>query len=164
MSKRFNLNQLAEITGFTTRTLRNYLRQGLLEGEKIDGNWSFTEEELGSFLSDSFVKQALESKRNAIVHDFLADTDKKQNSICLILDCPVSNEEAMENADFFCKMINEKVSDVQFVFRNERHMARYILRGSEDSVLSLVKEFYALTPKIPVPMRTMVEPSSTATS
>mgnify|MGYP002626706785 CR=1 FL=1 len=142
MNKNYNLNQVAEITGFTTRTLRNYLRQGFLEGEKIDGNWSFTEEELGKFLSDPFVKQGLESKRNAIVHDFLADTDKKENSICLILDCPVNNEEAMENADFFCKVINEKISDVRFTFRNERHMARYILRGSEDSVVSLMKEFY----------------------
>lgn len=135
-----------------------------MEGEKIDGNWSFTEDELGKFLIDPSVKQALESKRNTIVHDFLADTDKKQNSICLILDCPVSNEEAMENADFFCRVINEKNADVQFTFRNERHMARYILRGSEDSVVSLMKDFYALAPKIPVPMRNMVEPSSTATS
>ena len=33
----YNLNDLAMMTGFTTRTLRNYLNQGLLEGEKEPG-------------------------------------------------------------------------------------------------------------------------------
>ena len=42
----YNLNEVAMITGLTTRTLRNYLKLCLLKGEKIDGNWSFTEEEL----------------------------------------------------------------------------------------------------------------------
>ena len=31
----YNLNQVAMITGLTTRTLRNHLKQGLLKGEKI---------------------------------------------------------------------------------------------------------------------------------
>ena len=35
--EKYNLNDLAMMTGFTTRTLRNYLNQGLLEGEKENG-------------------------------------------------------------------------------------------------------------------------------
>ena len=44
----YNLNEIAMITGLTTRTLRNYLKADLLKGAKISGSWSFTEEELDS--------------------------------------------------------------------------------------------------------------------
>jgi len=50
----YNLNQVAMITGLTTRTLRNHLSLGTLKGEKIDGNWSFTEEELEAYIYDFF--------------------------------------------------------------------------------------------------------------
>ena len=42
----YDLNELAQMTGFTTRTLRTYLKQGLLHGEKVGGVWRFTPEEL----------------------------------------------------------------------------------------------------------------------
>lgn len=86
----YNLNEVAMITGLTTRTLRNYLKINLLKGEKVDGNWSFTEEELDEFLSRPAVKQAVAAKRNAVVYDFLSDPFKKGNRICTIMDLPVS--------------------------------------------------------------------------
>lgn len=46
MEKNYTLNELAMITGLTTRTLRNYLKMNILNGEKIDGIWTFTEEDL----------------------------------------------------------------------------------------------------------------------
>ena len=44
MEEIYNLNQLALMTGLSTRTLRNDLATGILEGEKEDGMWiPFTE-------------------------------------------------------------------------------------------------------------------------
>ncbi|MBR3095533.1 MAG: hypothetical protein IKH12_08090, partial [Clostridia bacterium] len=40
----------------------NHLKQGLLKGEKIDGNWSFSEEELTEYLADEAVKQAAQTQ------------------------------------------------------------------------------------------------------
>ena len=37
MERMYTLNDLALMTGFTTRTLRNYLTQGLLKGKKENG-------------------------------------------------------------------------------------------------------------------------------
>ena len=88
----YNLNQVAMITGLTTRTLRNHLKQGLLKGEKIDGNWSFTEEELDEYIADASVKQVILARQHAVVYDFLADPFKKTNRICTIMDFPVSTE------------------------------------------------------------------------
>ncbi len=51
MDRTYNLNELAMMTGFTTRTLRNYLMQGLLHGAKVNGTWQLTLEEIDGFLT-----------------------------------------------------------------------------------------------------------------
>ncbi|MDO5134074.1 MAG: helix-turn-helix domain-containing protein, partial [Eubacteriales bacterium] len=84
----YNLNQVAMITGLTTRTLRNHLKQGILKGNKIDGNWSFTEEEVETYIGDPGVRQAISAKQHAVIYDFLADPYKKTNRICTIMDFP----------------------------------------------------------------------------
>ena len=117
----YNLNQVAMITGLTTRTLRNHLKQGLLKGEKIDGNWSFSEEELDEYIADPF---------------------KKTNRICTIMDFPVSVEEALEIANFFGKEITEHGSDIEFRYINEKNYARFVLAGSEEQVHDLMKSYY----------------------
>jgi len=37
MEKTYSLSEIAMMSGFTERTLRSYLKQGLLNGEKTDG-------------------------------------------------------------------------------------------------------------------------------
>ena len=138
----YSLNDVAMITGLTTRTLRNYLKLNLLSGEKIDGNWSFTPEELDAFMSDPAVKQAIKAKCNAIVYDFLSNPVKKGNRVCTIMDFPVSAEEATEAADFFCDLVNKNGSDITFTFNMEKRFARFILSGPEDQVADFMKAYY----------------------
>ena len=138
----YNLNDVAMITGLTTRTLRNYLKMDLLKGEKVDGNWSFTEEELDVFMSNPVVKQAIKTKRNAVVYDFLSDPFKKGNRICTIMDLPVSDAEALETAGFFCDLVNKSGSDITFTYNPEKGFARFILSGSEDQVVDFMKAYY----------------------
>ncbi len=138
----YNLNQVAMITGLTTRTLRNHLKQGLLKGEKVDGNWIFTEEELDEYIADQTVKQSILAKQHAVVYDFLADPYKKMNRICTIMDFPVSVDEALGIAQFFGKEINDHGSDIEFRYINEKNYARFILSGSEEQVHDLMQAYY----------------------
>ena len=138
----YNLNQVAMITGLTTRTLRNHLKQGLLKGEKVDGNWIFTEEKLDEYIADQTVKQSILAKQHAVVYDFLADPYKKTNRICTIMDFPVSVDEALGIAQFFGKEINDHGSDIEFRYINEKNYARFILSGSEEQVHDLMQAYY----------------------
>ena len=45
------INQLSLITGLTDRTLRNYISAGILEGEKVNGTWHFTIEQIEAFIT-----------------------------------------------------------------------------------------------------------------
>lgn len=141
--ERVNLNQLALITGLTTRTLRNYLNQGVLKGEKIGGSWSFTEEAVEAFVTTPDVRRVLETKQNALVYDFMADNYKKGNRICMMMDFAVEREEAAEIANFFCHTITEIGEDVQFYCMDGRHGTRVILSGAEDMVMDIVQRYYA---------------------
>ena len=82
----YTLNDIATMTRLTTRTLRNYLRMGLLAGEKVDGIWRFSEEQLWEFMDNPSVRQGMHAKQNAIVTDFLLMGGRKENRTCVILD------------------------------------------------------------------------------
>lgn len=137
----YDINALAEITGFTTRTLRNYMNSGLLRGEKAKGVWRFSEEDVTAFFDQPAVRQSLGAKRNAMVFDFMADRWKRVNSACIILDFPVAREEAMEISDFFCRAVNE-CGGVSFRFHSEAQLARVILSGPEEAVMGIAMQYY----------------------
>ena len=143
MDRNYNLNEIAMMTGFSTRTLRNYLNQGLLKGEKVDGVWQFTAEEIDRFFAEPFVKEGLRIKRNGIVFDFLADRSKKAKRACMILDIPVSLKESKTLSDFFCKQM-ETVSDAVFTFDWSDGNARIILSGAEKSVAKIMEAYHRL--------------------
>ena len=138
----YTINDLAMITGLTTRTLRNYIRLGVLSGEKQDGSWRFTDEEIAAFFEDGGVRQSIRAKRHAAVFDFLADTGKKANRACVILDFAVSDEEGKEISSFFCDHINRRGTDISFGCWRERGLSRVILSGAEDSVADAVRAYY----------------------
>ena len=102
----YNIKELAMMTDLTTRTLRNYLRSGLLNGDKIDGMWQFTAENISDFISNPIVKPSIQAKNKAIVFDFLADDHKKEDSICTILDLHVSAAEADKISAFSIDLLS----------------------------------------------------------
>lgn len=144
MEKYYTLNELAMMTGVTTRTLRNYLKLNILSGEKVDGVWRFSEEEVSSFLSDPNVKPGIQAKKNALVYDFLLDNRKKTNSICTILDFCVSGEEAEEIGTYFCNAVSgaNECGNLEFSFEKSDEHVRVILKGSDEVVREIVNGYY----------------------
>lgn len=144
MERNYNLNEIALMTGFSTRTLRNYLNQGLLKGEKVNGAWQFTAEQVERFFAEPFVKEGLRIKRSGIVFDFLADRAKKAGRACVILDTPVSLNESQSLSEFFCKQM-ETVSDAVFTFDWSNGSARIIIAGAEESVASIMGAYNGMS-------------------
>jgi len=144
MNEFYTINEIATMTGLTTRTVRNYIKMGLLQGEKIDGVWQFSTEAVSDFMADKNVQPSIQAKKNGVVFDFLADNYKKVNEICTILDFPVSQEEAMEISEFFCReTCRENVGNMKFSFSYNNGIARVILKGTEDFVTEVMKKYYS---------------------
>ena len=143
MEKYYTLNEVAKMTGLTTRTLRNYLKMNVLRGEKVDGIWNFTEEEFAEFIQNPYVKPSLQAKNKAIVFDFLSQNEKRTNERCTIIDVNVDTHEAEEISSFFCNAINKrKEENINFSFEKNGSYVRVILRGHEDTVMEILNAYY----------------------
>ena len=142
MEKEFyTINDVSQMTGFTTRSLRNYILMGLLSGEKIDGIWQFSPEEFEAFISNPNVQPGIKTKNNHVVYDFLSENKEFENKICSILDLNLSPEEMKEFNDYFCNAINSCSTAVYKMEYNNGKM-RAIISGPEDFVESTIHGWY----------------------
>ena len=134
------INHLVLFTGLTDRTIRNYISSGILRGEKINGLWHFTPEQVEEFIRHPAVRPSIVAKNNALVYDFLLNNHKTDREICIILDIPGVEEKSV--ATFFCDRIcGENYRNFHFAFDGVPDTARIILKGDPAEVLRLVNEF-----------------------
>lgn len=137
----FVLNHLILITGLTERTLRNYIATGLLQGEKINGMWHFTPEQVEQFVRNPAVRPSILAKQNALVYDFLLRDRKTAPEACVILDLP--DFDAKSVAVFFCYRIsNGGYQNIRFAFDGVGRLPRVILSGNADEVFRLANEWH----------------------
>ena len=87
------INHLVLITGLTDRTIRNYISNGILHGEKINGLWHFTPEEVESFIAHPAVRPSILAKHHSAVYDFLLENKKDLCETCMIVDIPGRGKE-----------------------------------------------------------------------
>jgi len=134
------INHLVLITGLSDRTIRNYISAGILQGEKINGLWHFTPEQVESFICHPAVRPSILAKNNAAVYDFLLDNRKTACEACMILDLPEKNRK--EVSEYFCYRIsNENYSNISFSFDSVTDVPRVILKGNASEVLRLVNGY-----------------------
>jgi len=141
MDKLYNLNDLALISGFTTRTLRSDITAGTLDGEKVDGVWQFTAEQIDAYLEKPGIRRRATARQNALVYDFLADTHKSANGLCVVLDLPVAGEEVEEVQKFFCAEMC-KAHQAQFYARWIHGLLRVTLSGAEEEIARMLSDYY----------------------
>lgn len=137
----YTIGHIVQFTGLTDRTIRNYISSGILLGEKSNGVWQFTPEQVESFIRHPAVRPSIISKKNALIYDFLLDTKKTTPEICIILDLPDKDEK--EVAEFFCYTIsNGNFHNIQFSFDSLNGLPRVIIKGDCEEVLNLVNLYH----------------------
>ena len=122
MAETYTIQDIAGMTGLNERTIRSYLADGLLKGEKTDGAWRFTAEHFGDFLRQDMVRASVQAKANAVVYDFLITDRRKESAACLILDQP-----SAEGQEALSEQVNRL--ELRWAYRYQDGMARSILSG-----------------------------------
>ena len=138
----YTLGHLVMFTGLTDRTLRSYIKFGLLEGEKINGLWHFTPEQVESFITNKAVRPSILAKNNALIYDFILDRKKRAPECVLVLDITDGNRKDV--AEFFCYHItNDGYHHISFSMDAPRgEYPRVILKGHTEQVMRLANEYY----------------------
>lgn len=133
----YSLSQLAEMTMLTERTLHNYLKRGLLHGEKTASGWRFPEEEVARFWAQPFVNAAVNSKQLAVAEDFLQRRVPTAGQICMVYDYAASAEEASRLCEYFLSAVKQ-CSDLCFTYHYEKGLMRVTLRGKAEEVTAVI--------------------------
>ena len=135
------ISHITLITGLSDRTIRNYIASGILKGEKINGIWHFTPEEVDAFIKNPAVRPSIVAKNNSVVYDFMLNDSKKEDETCVIIDLPKC--DIKETAEFFCCGIsNGDYKDINFSFDGNYKTPRIILRGRPSDVFGLIGDYY----------------------
>ena len=144
MEKYYTINEISIMTGLTTRTIRNYLKSGLINAEKANGIWMFSPEDFSDMLTNPAIKPSIQAKNNAVVYDFLVDNKKKINKICTVIDLYIDDAESNEISEFFCDTINNlsEAGELSFKFEKNGKNVRVILNGTEETVIDILNKYY----------------------
>ncbi len=147
--RRYTLEELSEMTALTKRTLRNYIQQGLLQGEKEHGKWYFTEEELAKFFSSEFVRQGLKIKHQTVAGDFLHGPFRIVPTGCFLYDLPGEQEEVLQVCGKVTELLNvgeageeqekQEVRRFSFYYDEKRRVGSFALVGDLGLISKVVE-------------------------
>lgn len=134
------INHLVLYTGLSDRTIRHYIASGILQGERIDGLWHFTPEQVERFVRHPAVRPSILAKQNAAVYDFLIDSRKTVCEACVILDLP--GKDKKEVAESFCYRLRDEADrNIHLSCGGVADVPRIILTGNASDVLRLVNGY-----------------------
>ncbi|MBQ8834899.1 MAG: helix-turn-helix domain-containing protein [Oscillospiraceae bacterium] len=135
------IGHIVQFTGLSDRTIRSYISNGILQGEKINGLWHFAPEQVDAFMRHPSVRPSIAAKNNGIVYDFLLNRSQEEHRCCMILDLPGADKKNL--TEFFCYAIGrENLHNFQFSFDGLDKEPRLIIRGDTKEVLHLVNGYY----------------------
>jgi len=111
MEKLYTVEEIATMTLMTSRTIRNYIKNGLLKGRKIGGQWRFTEEDIKNLMDNgTYIDEHLKNIRQDVL-DFIDGVNTFADNIgeiqvCSIIDLYQEEEIVKEKIDKLMAFIN----------------------------------------------------------
>lgn len=142
--KTYSVSDVVMMSGLSERTVREYIKLGLLAGEKKNGVWNFDEDAIAALFANPAVRQSVKAKANAIVSDFMLAGRKAEDEICSVLDLCADAQKAEEISEFFCEKISlAENTGIAFSFEHRKGSTRVIIKGPAKAVLKIMGEYYA---------------------
>lgn len=146
--KLYTVEDIANMTSLTSRTIRNYLKDGSLQGKKIGGQWRFTIEDIKRlFDNSSFSKEITDNKKQEVL-DFIEgiNTDiQGKVQVCTIADYYFDEQnEAKQLCDKLISIFNNpdnKFNMAKFSYEiiDKENKARFTLFGPPDYIIKMLE-------------------------
>lgn len=137
----YTLSELALMTGYSVRSLRNFYRQGILTGTMVAGRHVFSGEDVESFVTQPFIKSGIKTKTRMQVQHFLEEEHVKQPATCLIHDQP-GREQAEELNRALLKYINGEcvgALSYTYLFDDKKEVGRFIFTGQTEELAAVME-------------------------
>lgn len=131
----YTVEDVARLTGLTTRTIRNYLKSGALHGQKVGAQWRFTQQDV-----DALFREAEPDPVAAFLHTKAHSAP----AACAIVDLPAPDEAALAPQ---LQKLEEKLTTYaeppvyQYHYDQAAGCARFIFSGDLKKVTRLLRQF-----------------------
>lgn len=149
LEKLYRVEDIANMAGLTTRTIRNYLKDGSLEGKKIGGQWRFTMKNIEKLFNNGSVSKDIQDNEKQQVFDFIDGVNTDMNGsiqICTVVDYYCGKmESAKQMSDKLITVINnnnEAIKDganYSYEYVEKEGKARFTLFGSPSFIIDILK-------------------------
>ena len=142
--KLYSIAEVAKITRLTDRTIRNYLANGTLKGQKIGGQWRFTQENIYALFNNNVFEDDMKNKTQKKIVEYYDEDYKDENNSCTIIRLFINDEEKRK---LFFKKLNElKSSDNtkdSIMFTDDKGHIKIVTFSSltyAEKIITLAKE------------------------
>ena len=139
--KLYTVADVAQVTGMTSRTIRNYLKDGTLTGQKIGVQWRFTEDEIKKLFSRQAPGQSSPAQ---VVKGFLGEQERQKAAFCALLDFPGVTE--LEGMELYRKLQEERgegISSMSYEYHDEGQLLRIAVSGDTGAAMDLLEQMKA---------------------
>jgi hypothetical protein len=145
--KLYTVGDIAKMASLTPRTIRNYLKDGSLQGQKIGGQWRFTMENIKQMFSNSGFSGEMSRKNRQQVLNFLGGNNVDVQSriqVCTVVDCYCENQKAGQQLyQKLVTVINTKDDGIptrfDYKFSEKQNRARFTLFGNQDYIIKTLQ-------------------------
>lgn len=133
--KLYTVSDVAKLTGMTDRTIRKYLKDGVLKGRKIGVQWRFTEADIQQLFRDYVPTPAFTELDNNAVIDLL---EHQAEGTVTITKLDGFTYEQIQN---FHYRLRQEAAAVQILCQYEetRQAARFIFSGPSQEICRLIE-------------------------
>ncbi len=142
MEKLYTVEDVAQMTGLTSRTIRNYLADGRLTGRKVGAQWRFTEENIAAIFTEAGNRSS-RSSAAADVEAFLKPQNRLTITVCSVIDYPAESAEAV--AALVSRLTEQQLGfgdptlKFHFDFDQTNSVARFTIIGEIAMVAKMTK-------------------------
>lgn len=137
MEKLYTVDDVAEFTSLTSRTIRNYLKEGVLKGKKIGGQWRFTMDNISELLKDKNAVTEMINENDQNLIDFINGTNTDisgEIQVCTVADYYCQSVEyaslLSQNFSGITQKSNGDCCKYNFYYNAAEQKARYIFFGA----------------------------------
>ena len=147
--KLFTVEDIANMTSLTSRTIRNYLKNGTLQGSKIGGQWRFTMDNIRQLFNDSSYSNDRSRNNKLQVLNFVNNKIQgKQGDImiCTIVDYFCESQSVSHKMyEKLVTVINNKPDDsspakFDYEYIEKDNKARFTLFGNPDYIVNSLQQ------------------------
>ncbi len=158
--KLYTVEDVAEYTGLTSRTIRNYLKNGTLSGRKVGGQWRFTMKNIANLIDSSTASGDIIASDDQFAHDFISGINTEvagELQTLMVSDyyCPNAERAERLHEEFSTLYASSHDTDGKYLYyyHKPEQRARYIFCGAPELLGSYVERLKGVWQDLHRPQR-----------